>query len=104
MKYTLKLLFLFMFISNLAFIIGCSNDREGIKENQSKEYSRNSYNKDVIGFKSDFPQSDWDLKRQTGRLVGAEPILFITCLIFVIFFLEIFNSFLGKDGFIIDGN
>ena len=66
-----------MIISNLAFFIGCSTDREWTEENRSKEYSWNLYNKEVIGFKSGFPQSEWDLKRQTGRLVGAEPILFI---------------------------
>ena len=66
-----------MIISNLAFFIGCSTDREWTEENRSKEYSWNLYNKEVIGFKSDYPQSDWSLKRQTGRLVGAKPILFI---------------------------
>ena len=73
----LKSAFLFMIISNFAFVIGCSNDREGTEGNRSKEYSWNPHNKEVIGFKSDFHQSDWDLKRQTGRLVGATPILLI---------------------------
>ncbi len=58
MKYTLKSIFLLMIIGNLAFINGCSNNREWSGECRSKEYSWNSYNKEVIGFKSDFPQSE----------------------------------------------
>ena len=77
MKHPLKSIVLLMVMGNLAFIGGCSNNREWAGENRSKEYARNSFNKEVIGFKSDYPQSDWDLKRQTGRLIGAEPILFI---------------------------
>ncbi len=31
----------------------------------------------TIGFESDFPQSEWDIKRQSGRIIGAEPALFL---------------------------
>jgi len=33
--------------------------------------------KNTIWFESNFPQSDWDVKRQTARFVGAEPALFL---------------------------
>jgi hypothetical protein len=33
--------------------------------------------REQLGFESDYPQSEWDVKRQTGYIVGREPVLFL---------------------------
>ncbi len=33
--------------------------------------------REQLGFESDFPQNEWDVKRQTGYIVGREPVLFL---------------------------
>ena len=51
---------------------GAGMSQEYIEKEQSTYQSDN-----VIGFESNFPQSDWDKKRQTARFAGAEPVLFL---------------------------
>lgn len=42
-----------------------------------KSFSNETYNNEpVIPFVSPSPQSDWNIKRQTGRLVDAKPVMF----------------------------
>jgi len=62
--------------AGLVFVMILATSR-GISQNQLQEVAAGSSVDTTIGFHSGFPQSPWDVKRQTARVVGAEPVLFL---------------------------
>ncbi len=45
------------------------------KENIETQHA--TFSDSLVGFESKYPQSEWDVKRQTARFVGKEPALFL---------------------------
>jgi len=54
-----------------------AQQKQGSESGEIKTFSNKPYNNEqVIPFVSPSPQSDWNIKRQSGRLVDAKPVMF----------------------------
>lgn len=65
----------------LALINSCKPEKsfesKGSTEEKVKKYTSTLNNEEVIPFSSAVPQTDIDIKRQTARIVGLKPVLFL---------------------------
>lgn len=72
--------FNFVFLSLLilfrsSVVYAQHNESDG--NDEIKTFSKEAYNNEpVLPFESPSPQSDWDIKRQTGRFVNSRPVMF----------------------------